>query len=71
MHTPNKNLFYLIKTPSIEHLADKTREEWKEYLLNSPFAIAASERKFCFGKGIVYNDYADFADKVTHYFKSI
>lgn len=70
MHTPNKTLLYLIKTPNLDTNATKTREDFAKARLQN-FQCTTSEQQFEFGNTVIYNDYEQFISKVSYYFLSI
>jgi len=71
MHTPNKTLLYLIKTPNIDIAKVKTREQLKTYLLTGEIKIETSKQIYNFGNTVIYNNYDNFMEKITHYFLSL
>lgn len=70
LHTPNKTLFYLIKTPNIDRVRIKTKEQLTEFLYDN-LTISASSMAVSFGHTIIHNDYNDFITKIAHHFLSM
>lgn len=70
-HTPTKTLLYVLNLPQIKDPKNK-----KEYIkaYESLPKLTLSESKTSYGnydKSVIYNDYEEFAEKVTHYIKSL
>lgn len=72
VHTPTKTLLYVIHLP--EMLSNPlNRNEYANHYRALP-SIAVKNSSFSyghFGSAVVYNDYANFANKVAHYIMSI
>ena len=74
-HTPNKTLFVIASFP-------KTKENYKTEIVNDEsynthfqknknLKLSFSDKKINFQKGIIYNDYEKFIDKIIHSIKSV
>jgi hypothetical protein len=72
MHTPEKMLLCLIKTPTIDKNTISNREIFKQvYMHGNNDNITYSDQMFIFGSTMIYNDYEDFIKKVAHSILSI
>ncbi len=57
-HTPNKTLIFIVNLPECAYQ-------------DEPFRMTLTQQKFKFGQGVVYNDYEEFAQKITYSILSI
>ena len=74
LHTPVKTLLFIIKFPNCNHNIITTKTKYKRYYLNqipnSPIQLSININND-FGNTIILNNYEIFAEKITHYIKSI
>ena len=68
IHTPTKTLLFVVHLPEItKPIADKY-DYVDYYECQTDFVVReSSERYGDFSSAVIYNDYEDFAEKVTHY----
>ena len=67
-HTPIKTLLCIAKLPRAGNLSDK--REYAEFYKNKSVSLSDKFDNL-FGGGIIVNDFEKFADKVSHYIKSL
>jgi len=70
-HSPNKILFVLITLKSTATTLPLDKIDYKIYYCNNKFDVLYSSRKINFGTQVIYNDLAEFINKVYHTIKSI
>lgn len=72
IHTPTKTLLYVVRLPEI-NFVPQDRTEYINFYQSMPIiSVALSDNKYgSFGNAVIYNDYALFAEKITHYIQSI
>jgi hypothetical protein len=67
-HTPTKTLLYIVKLPENDNLKDK--KEYADFYKNKNLSPVDGFNKN-FDNGVVINDFKKFAEKISHYIKSI
>ena len=72
MHTPTKTLIYLVDIPDISLSKIKNEDDYVSYYTeNSDFVVMENSEPYGFGNSVIYNNYNEFIDKVSHYIQSI
>ena len=72
MHTPTKTLIYIIDMPEINQNYVKNEDDYINfYSINKDFDIIENNSSYEFGSAVVFNNYNEFMDKISHYIKSI
>lgn len=72
MHTPTKTLIYLVDIPEISLSKVKNSDDYINYYQdNNNYRVIENSKAYDFGSGVIYNNYNEFMDKITHYIKSI
>jgi hypothetical protein len=70
-HSPNKTLVIILKNPKIDSLIiGKTKQQYFNYINNTPIILNYSNQLFNFGDLVIYNNYEKFIKKVVHKIKS-
>ena len=71
MHTPNKTLVFIIHINKNLEQSLTTKDEFKSYFINNDFSLSLSNLNFNFEDNIIYNNYEEFAKKITYSILSI
>lgn len=71
LHTPNKTLVAILDFNPSGRGKLRTLSEYRNYYLNNHFEALYSEAEYSFSRGVVYNDYDLFMNKVVHTIKGL
>ena len=71
MHTPNKTLLYLVDMPQLSSNINNIADYIKYYQENNDFSITQNNGSYNFGNNVIFNNYEEFIEKVSHYILSI
>lgn len=69
-HTPDKTLVAVLDFIP-EAVEVYTKSEYKEFYLKHDFKAVFNQGSYAFSKGVIFNDYDKFMEKVVHAIKSI
>lgn len=71
MHTPDKTLVFIINISGDENPSYSDKDGYTKYYLTNDFSVKLTKQVFEFGKTVVYNDYEQFINKISHAILSV
>jgi hypothetical protein len=72
LHSPNKTLLYVVKTSrNVNDFLGKSKAEYIREMLKKPELETHQIANIEFEEGVIFNDFAKFIEKVSHYILSL